>query len=127
MRPEDARIQFDPDTITLAITAWLMGASGFEGDDADALGQLYAILIGDCLRMSLDGETPPARELVADFVKHLKGCVPDSLLMRFGSTDPSSFESTYAAIVAQSDELGVDKVQLTNALRHISVVRQLVK
>jgi hypothetical protein len=50
MRPEDVPVQFSRATIEIAMTAWMMGSMNFESDHAQALGQMFAILVGHGIR-----------------------------------------------------------------------------
>ncbi len=122
MRPEEVPVQFARETIVQAITTWSMGTTLFPGEDEQALGQLFAILVGDRIRLEAEGHELDPDEFLEGFIQHLQGQVPEELRSQFATLEPERFDATYLALIGHARESGVDLEELSLALREIAAV-----
>lgn len=122
MRPEEVPVQFGQPTIQMAFTTWLMGTTKFQGDDVQALGQMFAILAGNRLRAESGGTAVDPGQMMATFCHRLQGQVPPALVTQFSALSPTDFDATYQGVLASARDKGIDLDELAAALVEIAAV-----
>jgi hypothetical protein len=120
MTPDDVPLHFSRETIVVAVTTCLMGGSLVfdRGEDADVLGQLFAIYVGTRLSGAPD-DPVQARDT---FVEWMRGHAPDGSLARFASADAAHLDDWYRNVLRVAAEHSVDRRELRPALMSISAV-----
>ena len=122
LKPEEIPMRFSQPTIEVAISAWMMGTMMFPGPHDQALGQMFAILIGQRIRLERDGLKPDSAHMITLFVEDLEGQVPSDLRSQFTELDPKAFDEQYQALLNVARQNNVDPLEFAFALRQISAV-----
>jgi hypothetical protein len=120
MTPDDVPLHFSRATIVVAVSIHQTGGHlVFDGgEDADVLGQLFAIYVGT--RLS-DGPDDPVQARDA-FVEWMRGHAPDGSLARFASADAAHLDEWYRGVLPVAAQHSVDLRELRPALMSIPAV-----
>ncbi len=124
LRPEEVPVQFEPETIEFAMTTFMVGCSLFPGEWVQALGQVFAILVGDRMRIEHQGDHTDPAELLVGFHLHMEGRVPEEIRAEFTSLDPHRFEAAYRALESKAEQVDVGLDEICHALHEIAAVKQ---
>jgi hypothetical protein len=124
MEPYDVPVHFSRDTITTAVSTYLLGASTVFADTGDehVLGQMFALFIGRLLERELNGYQPDPASALPEFIADTKHAVDADSRTRFAEVDPETIKTWYLHILRMADESNVDKHELARALFNIAAV-----
>jgi hypothetical protein len=128
VQAEDVPIHFGRETINLAFTTWLIGASDVfaDAEDNQVLGQLFAILMGRKVERMLKQQELDTVTQLTEFVADAKSAVPASTLTLFAAIDPNVIDMWYGHILNLAAKSHVDLAELSRALISIAAVKSFV-
>jgi hypothetical protein len=121
MTPDDVPLHFSRETIVVAFSIYQIGGRVVfdeRGEDADVLGQLFAIYVGTRLSGAPD-DPVQARDA---FVEWMGGHAPDGSLARIASADAAHLDNWYRNVLPVAAEHSVDLRELRPALMSIPAV-----
>ena len=124
MEPYDVPVHFSRDTITTAVSTYLLGASTVFADTGDehVLGQMFALFIGRLLERELNGYQPDPASALPEFIADTEHAVDADSRARFAEVDPETIKTWYLQILGMAAESNVDKHELARALFNTAAV-----